>query len=111
MRRRVTEKSDIWSYGVLLWEIFTLGGTPYVDLKSTEVQGKIARGHRLPQPRGVDTGLFQQMLHCWEMDPEERPSFEDITRDLRNVASEDPLRLPQQTKYIYDKFDPLADEC
>ena len=110
MRRRVTHKGDVWSFGVLLWELFTLGGTPYVDVKLNEVQTKLSRGYRLNQPRGVDTSLFQLMLHCWEMDPDERPTFEDLARDLRNVASEDPLRLPKQTKYIYDKFDPLADE-
>ncbi|OQR76820.1 hypothetical protein BIW11_00535, partial [Tropilaelaps mercedesae] len=110
MQRRVTHKGDVWSFGVLLWEIFTLGGTPYVELKSNELQARIVKGHRLPQPRGVHTGLFQQMLNCWEIDSDERPSFEDLTRDLRSVASEDPLRLPQQAKYIYDKFDPLADE-
>lgn len=44
------------------------------------------------------------------MDPDERPSFEFLARELRTVASEDPLRFPQQIKYIYDKFDPLADE-
>lgn len=111
MRRRGSHKSDVWSFGVLLWEMFTLGGTPYVELKSNEVQAKIAKGHRLSQPRGVTTGLFQQMLNCWETDPEERPTFEDLVRNLRSIASEDPLRLPQQAKYIYDKFDPLADEC
>ncbi|XP_022647191.1 putative tyrosine-protein kinase Wsck isoform X3 [Varroa destructor] len=110
MRRRVTQKTDVWSFGVLLWELFTFAGTPYVDLKSNEVQARITKGHRLPQPRGVNTSLFQQMLNCWEMDPDERPSFEFLARELRTVASEDPLRFPQQIKYIYDKFDPLADE-
>ncbi|XP_070574840.1 tyrosine-protein kinase receptor Tie-1-like [Ptychodera flava] len=78
LRSMYTTESDVWSYGVVLWEIATLGATPYSDFTSTEVVKKVRKGYRLQKPRHCSDELFQVMRECWNLYPESRPSFSDI---------------------------------
>ncbi|XP_023222151.1 putative tyrosine-protein kinase Wsck [Centruroides sculpturatus] len=105
-------KSDVWSFGVLLWEICTLGGTPYVILTNKEIPARIFRGMRLPQPKGVSDELYQLMLHCWEFDLDERPTFHELATVTQNMllSAKDYLRLDSYPGFQYEKFDPSADE-
>ncbi|XP_064084928.1 putative inactive tyrosine-protein kinase Wsck [Macrobrachium nipponense] len=82
-------KSDVWSFGCLMWEVVTLGGTPYADVRTDEVPGRVLRGLRLPQPQYVADELYQVMLDCWQMDLDERPSFPELENTLSNLASDD----------------------
>lgn len=82
-------KSDIWSFGCLMWEVSTLGGTPYAEVRTEEVAGRVMRGLRLPQPQYVGDELYQLMLNCWQHDPDERPSFIDLETDLQQLACDD----------------------
>ncbi|EZA47110.1 Putative tyrosine-protein kinase Wsck [Ooceraea biroi] len=71
----------IWAFGVLLWEIFSMGGTPYSNLTlDSEVEDAVTRGTRLPQLLDVPDPIYEVMSSCWRDDPEERPTFEELTR-------------------------------
>ena len=69
-------KSDVWSYGILLWELITHGQVPYQGMKPAQVMTHVIYGYRMPQPLGCPGGLYQIMMNCWKDKPEERPTFE-----------------------------------
>lgn len=71
----------VWAFGVLLWEMFSMGGTPYSDLTlDGEVEDAIARGVRLSQLSDVPDPIYEVMSSCWRDDPEERPTFDELMR-------------------------------
>ncbi len=82
-----SSKSDVWSYGVTLWEILTLGATPYAQVASSEVGRAVLRGLRLPgaSPRFSEEA-HSLMLDCWQVDADERPTFEEILHRLERMA-------------------------
>lgn len=82
-------KSDAWSFGCLLWEAVTLGGTPFADTRTEEVSSRVIRGLRLTQPQYISDDLYQNMLLCWQNDPDERPSFSDLEIVLKKMAIDD----------------------
>ncbi|XP_015113457.1 tyrosine kinase receptor Cad96Ca [Diachasma alloeum] len=71
-------KSDIWSFGVLIWEIVTLGSTPYPGMAAAEVMRKIKEGYRLDRPEHCKRELYNIMYYCWDKDPSCRPSFSEL---------------------------------
>ncbi|KAL6254582.1 hypothetical protein P5V15_014634 [Pogonomyrmex californicus] len=71
----------IWAFGVLLWEIFSMGGTPYSNLTlDSEVENAVTQGIRLPQLLDVTDPIYEVMSSCWRNDPEDRPTFDELTR-------------------------------
>jgi hypothetical protein len=71
----------IWAFGVFLWEIFSMGGTPYANLTlESEVEEAITRGIRLSQLLDIPDPIYEVMSSCWRDDPEERPTFDELTR-------------------------------
>eukprot|EP00092_Neocalanus_flemingeri_P013493 GFUD01014552.1.p1 GENE.GFUD01014552.1~~GFUD01014552.1.p1 ORF type:complete len:606 (+),score=67.44 GFUD01014552.1:159-1976(+) len=88
-----TTKTDVWSYGVLMWEIATLGSTPYPGMSGSEVMKKVKEGHRLEKPEHCDREIFNMMFYCWDKDPVERPSFTQLVKDLEAL-------LTKETDYI-----------
>jgi proto-oncogene tyrosine-protein kinase Ret len=70
-----TEKSDVWSFGVCLWEIFSLGTLPYKDLENTTIVPKILGGYRLQQPYMCPDHAYTVMMQCCEDNPDKRPTF------------------------------------
>lgn len=88
-----TTKTDVWSYGVLMWEIATLGSTPYPGMSGSEVMKKVKEGHRLEKPEHCDREIFNMMFYCWDKDPAERPSFTQLVKDLEAL-------LTKETDYI-----------
>eukprot|EP00731_Ephydatia_muelleri_P018655 Em0011g695a len=77
-----TSRSDAWSYGCLLYEIWSLGKMPYEDCTDTEVAEKISSGWRLPPPPGCPRHIYKIMVECWNPEPTSRPSFRDILASL-----------------------------
>ncbi|KAL8187661.1 UNVERIFIED_CONTAM: hypothetical protein K2H54_053579 [Gekko kuhli] len=74
--------SDVWSFGVTLWELMTLGQTPYVDIDPFEMAAYLKDGYRIAQPINCPDELFAVMACCWALDPEERPKFQQLVQCL-----------------------------
>ncbi|GJQ77521.1 hypothetical protein Trydic_g20910 [Trypoxylus dichotomus] len=83
---RFSSKSDVWAYGVLMWEVFTCGKMPYGRLKNSEVVEKVQKGIILEKPRGCDKEVYEVMKTCWNSLPEKRPSFRSLKEQLVSVA-------------------------
>lgn len=83
---RFSSKSDVWAYGVLMWEVFTCGKMPYGRLKNTEVVERVQRGIILEKPKPCAKEIYDVMKKCWSHHPEERPSFRALKDQLAVVA-------------------------
>ena len=81
----IKEKSDVWSFGVLMWEIFYLGeALPYVNIAGlSELVNFLETGQRLEKPPLCPQGLYELMLWCWNQHYQFRPTFSEIKRDLK----------------------------
>ncbi|KAL0832965.1 hypothetical protein ABMA28_001098 [Loxostege sticticalis] len=86
-------KSDIWSFGVLLWEIVTLGSTPYPGMSAGDVMKKVHSGYRLEKPEHCRRELYNIMYYCWEAKPTDRPDFPEVVAMLERL-------LCTETDYI-----------
>ena len=82
MYNRLTIKSNVWSMGIVLYEIITYGRFPYPDMTNKEVLERIQRGYRMPRPMGCPDKLYDMMLDCWREEPAERPTFETLQWQL-----------------------------
>jgi len=78
-------KSDVWSFGVLMWEVVTLGSVPYPGLQPSEVMKKVNAGYRLEKPEHCKRELYNIMVKCWEKEPKDRPAFSDLVRDFETL--------------------------
>ncbi|XP_007522452.2 vascular endothelial growth factor receptor 1 [Erinaceus europaeus] len=79
-------KSDVWSYGVLLWEIFSLGGSPYPGVQMDEdFCSRLREGMRMRAPEYATPEIYQTMLDCWRKDPKERPRFAELVEKLGDL--------------------------
>ncbi|ELT89076.1 hypothetical protein CAPTEDRAFT_135177, partial [Capitella teleta] len=85
--RKYTVKSDVWSYGVLLWEIFSLGGNPYPSVPVEMLFDLLRDGHRMERPLHSSLEIYNLMLECWHENPGQRPSFTDLKDDLDRILA------------------------
>nr|XP_003215626.1 PREDICTED: tyrosine-protein kinase FRK [Anolis carolinensis] len=81
---RFSIKSDVWSFGILLYEIMTYGKMPYTGWVGYQVLQNLDQGYRLPQPNNCPQNLYDIMFECWNADPKERPSFETLHSKLED---------------------------
>ncbi|KAK4309695.1 hypothetical protein Pmani_018693 [Petrolisthes manimaculis] len=79
-----TPASDVWSWGVLLWEVMTLGQQPYAEIDPFEMASVLRQGVRLAQPINCPDELFKAMTFCWTASARERPSVEELALYLTN---------------------------
>lgn len=87
--RRFTTSSDVWMFGVCMWEILMLGVKPFQGVKNNDVIGKIENGERLALPPGCPPRLYSLMSQCWCYEPSKRPSFKDIREVLNEILLEE----------------------
>uniref|UniRef100_A0A663F348 Tyrosine-protein kinase n=1 Tax=Aquila chrysaetos chrysaetos TaxID=223781 RepID=A0A663F348_AQUCH len=80
---KFSSKSDVWSYGILLWETFSFGRAPYPKLSLKEVTELLEQGYRMEPPEGCLPAVYALMKSCWELEPGKRPSFKKITEKLQ----------------------------
>jgi len=80
--REFSTKSDIWSFGILLWELWERGSIPYPELSNSETLTRVAEGYRLPKPVSAPEELYLLMMRCWNEDPQQRPEFKEIQEFL-----------------------------
>ncbi|XP_077326064.1 fibroblast growth factor receptor 1 isoform X3 [Lithobates pipiens] len=93
--RIYTHQSDVWSFGVLLWEIFTLGGSPYPGVPMEELFKLLKEGHRMDKPTNCTNELYMMMRDCWHAVPCQRPTFVQLVEDLDRI-----LALSSNQEYL-----------
>ncbi|XP_068733596.1 angiopoietin-1 receptor-like isoform X2 [Montipora capricornis] len=107
-----TTQSDVWSYGILLYEILTIGGSPYPDTHARLIADKIQQGYRMPKPRHVDSNLYEIMMKCWEEDPSDRPTFEKLRKTMKDMQRNHKtyVNLSQYDTRLYANVNDLTAE-
>ncbi|XP_068090709.1 angiopoietin-1 receptor isoform X2 [Hyperolius riggenbachi] len=103
-----TSNSDVWSFGVLLWEIVSLGGTPYCGMTCAELYEKLPQGYRLEKPLNCDDEVHDLMRQCWREKTYERPSFAKILLSLTRMLEE---RKTYVNTTLYEKFAYAGIDC
>lgn len=83
---RYTSTSDIWSFGVVLYEVITYGQAPYIGMSNSDVMLKVQEGYRLPKPSTCPYILYEMMQNCWEEEPESRPTFQALQSQLESFT-------------------------
>uniref|UniRef100_A0A671Y6K6 Receptor protein-tyrosine kinase n=1 Tax=Sparus aurata TaxID=8175 RepID=A0A671Y6K6_SPAAU len=86
-----THQSDVWSYGVTVWELMTFGSKPYDGIPASEISSVLERGDRLPQPPICTIDVYMIMVKCWMIDPSSRPKFRELISEFSKMAR-DPSR-------------------
>ena len=79
---RLSIKSDVWSFGILLWELVTKGSLPYPNMTNQQVCDAVPKGYRMPEPEDCPEPFYQIMLDCWKLNDDERPTFNNIQHQL-----------------------------
>ncbi|XP_071344410.1 tyrosine-protein kinase Fes/Fps [Trachinotus anak] len=82
---RYTTESDVWSFGVLLWETFSLGMTPYTSMTNQQTRDEVERGYRMPAPHGCPVEISRIMNNCWQYEARNRPSFKKLRAELSAI--------------------------
>ncbi|XP_035485641.2 tyrosine-protein kinase receptor TYRO3 isoform X1 [Scophthalmus maximus] len=104
-----TSKSDVWSFGVTMWEIVSRGRTPYPGVHNHELLDLLLSGHRLKPPEECDQALYEVMWSCWDKEPNRRPGFEELGESLKGLLSELPvLEASQEASYINQGLEAAA---
>ncbi|XP_016980724.1 tyrosine-protein kinase Abl isoform X7 [Drosophila rhopaloa] len=85
---KFSTKSDVWAFGVLLWEIATYGMSPYPGIDLTDVYHKLEKGYRMERPPGCPPEVYDLMRQCWQWDATDRPTFKSIHHALEHMFQE-----------------------
>ncbi|XP_036449497.1 proto-oncogene tyrosine-protein kinase ROS-like [Colossoma macropomum] len=104
--------SDVWAFGVLLWEIMTLGKQPYPAFSNQEVLHHVNTGGRLPAPAECPQSLYKVMLECWRKEPGERPSFRSLHLSLVKLREMETLSEDGKTGHVNEAYtEDEEEEC
>ncbi|XP_032315228.1 ephrin type-A receptor 5 isoform X6 [Camelus ferus] len=93
--RKFTSASDVWSYGIVMWEVVSYGERPYWEMTNQDVIKAVEEGYRLPSPMDCPAALYQLMLDCWQKDRNSRPKFDEIVSMLDKL-----IRNPSSLKTL-----------
>uniref|UniRef100_A0A665W8L3 Fibroblast growth factor receptor n=1 Tax=Echeneis naucrates TaxID=173247 RepID=A0A665W8L3_ECHNA len=113
--RVYTHQSDVWSFGVLMWEIFTLGGSPYPGIPVEELFKLLKEGHRMDKPGNCTNELYMMMKDCWHAISSQRPTFKQLVEDLDRIltlsTNEEYLDLCAPTEQYSPSFPDTRSSC
>uniref|UniRef100_A0A914EK50 Protein kinase domain-containing protein n=1 Tax=Acrobeloides nanus TaxID=290746 RepID=A0A914EK50_9BILA len=84
-----TEKSDVWAFGVIMYEVFSLGQDPYAGIPTGNILGFLRSGERMGRPRLATNELYELMRSCWEENMETRPKFEELVPKLHSLLEDE----------------------
>ncbi|XP_020749367.2 ephrin type-A receptor 5 isoform X9 [Odocoileus virginianus] len=102
--RKFTSASDVWSYGIVMWEVVSYGERPYWEMTNQDVIKAVEEGYRLPSPMDCPAALYQLMLDCWQKDRNSRPKFEEIVNMLDKL-----IRNPSSLKTLVNASSRVSD--
>uniref|UniRef100_A0A4W5LLL3 receptor protein-tyrosine kinase n=1 Tax=Hucho hucho TaxID=62062 RepID=A0A4W5LLL3_9TELE len=116
--RKFTHQSDVWSYGVTIWELMTFGGKPYDGIPTRDIPDLLEKGERLPQPPICTIDVYMVMVKCWMIDADSRPKFKELAAEFCRMArdpqrylviqGDDHMKLPSPNDSTF--FQSLLDE-
>uniref|UniRef100_A0A669FB90 Receptor protein-tyrosine kinase n=1 Tax=Oreochromis niloticus TaxID=8128 RepID=A0A669FB90_ORENI len=116
--RKFTHQSDVWSYGVTIWELMTFGGKPYDGISTRDIPDLLEKGERLPQPPICTIDVYMVMVKCWMIDADSRPKFKELAAEFTRMArdpqrylviqGDDRMKLPSPSDSKF--FQSLLDE-
>lgn len=114
-----TSKTDVWSFGILMWEVFSQGIMPYTSRNNNQVMKFVAAGGRCECPDGCSTEVYRLMRECWNLNPEDRPTFSYLLDQL-SACAQDPeimnaplaifIRPPSAERDLTVMRPPVGDE-
>ncbi|XP_077999919.1 uncharacterized protein LOC144452654 [Glandiceps talaboti] len=97
-----SKMSDVWAYGVVVWEIVTLGALPYTTMKNKEIIERVKKGYRMEKPPHCTQEIYTIMLRCWNGTAHERPSFSELVNEVRNInKNEEVVNLSKYDSELY----------
>jgi len=107
-----THKSDVWAFGISLWELFSYGSLPYIGMTNSEASEKVLQGYRMNPPENCPNEIDELMIKCWSHKSEDRPSFQEIHsiiyQSFPKKTSEIPSNQDGEMSIHYDES--LRDE-
>lgn len=74
--------ADVWSFGIVLWELWSFGKTPYADMDNTQTKAYVLNGQRLQSPPGCPPSIYHLMLQCWNVSPGNRPNYQTLLNNI-----------------------------
>lgn len=100
-----SSKSDVWSYGVLVWELMTRGKIPYATVNTWEIATVLKCGIRLEKPDSCPDFLYKLMMRCWSRDPDERPNFADLVKLITAGVQKMEVETDSESKHTEGEYE------